>query len=107
MWKSLMLKVHTVLQCAWTQTRTALLLGQPVYDAMFSTPHYSIATPPPTKLRFLRGQVVGKQLPPGKGDVDKMKAAMDPAMCQHPTQDMLMRGNKLNKWWLCKRCLCR
>jgi len=84
-----------------------MLLGQPVYNALFQAKQYTIATPPPSKLRFLKGQVVGKQLPPGEGKADKVKASMDPAICLHPEEEMIPRGNKLNKWWTCRKCLSR
>ena len=106
-WKSLVLKISLMFHCLWIQTKTALLLGQPVYNALFNAKQYQISTPPPTKLRFLKGQVVGKQLTRGTGAVDAMKAHVNPGMCRHPDEAMKQRGNKQDKWWLCEKCLCR
>ena len=109
MWKSLVIKLGLVIQYLMHQTKVQQLLGLPVFNALFNVqvPHMSISTPPLTKFRFLKGQVVGKQLPPGEGAKDKKKAHMDPAMCTHPETSMMPRGNRLNKWWTCEKCLSR
>ena len=106
-WKSLLLKIQQMFYCLWTQTKTALLLGQPVYNQLFNARQYQIATPPQTKLRFIRGEVVGKQLAKGTGTKDAGKAHMNPGLCQHPEEFMKPRGNKGNKWWTCEKCTCR
>jgi hypothetical protein len=106
-WKSLMLKIQQMFYCLWIQTKTALLLGQPVYNQLFNARQYQIATPPSTKLRFIRGEVVGKQLPRGQGKEDASTAHVNPGLCHHPEDTMKPRGNLGNKWWTCKKCLCR
>ena len=60
------------------------------------------------KYRFIKGEAVGKPLPPGKGPKMQLKAHMDPAMCLHPEEHMIRGGNKdICKWWTCAKCLLR
>ena len=108
MWKALYLKVKEMFYFLAVTARTTLMLGAPVFQSLFPPSHHSIATPPPeTKFRFLKGQAVGKQLPRGEGAKDSKKAHMDPAMCNHPDDKMMQRGNRMNKWWTCELCLSR
>ena len=48
--------------------------------------------------------VVGKELKQGKGEQDKKKTTHDPLICQHPSDKMLGRGGRANKWWYCQAC---
>ena len=82
------------------------MLGKNVYEQLFMKAT-QLPAPTVTNYRFIRGEVVGKALPPGEGRVDAKKATADPALCKHPENVMIARGNGPTKWWLCKACLSR
>ena len=49
--------------------------------------------------------VIGRQLAPGQGKVDKLKITHDPLVCQHPTESLLGRGGRGEfNWWHCQAC---
>eukprot|EP00973_Karenia_brevis_P022262 3062778-Karenia_brevis.AAC.1 len=50
---------------------------------------------------------MGKILPQGEGKQEKEKATLDPAVCAHPNNDLIRRGNGKQLWWACKQCLRR
>ena len=108
-WKSLALKVFLLFNTIAAQTKAKFLLGIDVYDRMFQT----LLKPKPIQeaysgpIRYVKGQQVGRPLPPGTGVKDQKKAHMDPTMCQHNVSDMQPRGNKTEKWWTCQKCLSR
>ena len=105
-WRVILLKVALMLQTAAQYNKTKALLGETVYNRLFSRTTQEVAKEK-VKYRFIKGQAVGKALPPGQGRVDAQRASMDPAMCQHPTEHMQARGNAKEKWWICKACLQR
>ena len=100
------IKIQLVFQTIFQQTKAKALLGQTVYNQLFQVKVVSMDTPP-QKYRFVKGQALGKALPQGEGKKDQTTAHMDPTMCQHPDDEMLLRGNKGNLWWTCKKCLSR
>ena len=95
-----------VLQTVSQTTKCQMLLGKAVYQQLFQIAQPVVNTVK-VQYRYLRGQVIGKALPRGTGQVDLKNATMDPAMCQHPADKMVPRGNKTDKWWLCKACVSR
>ena len=107
LWKTLLLKVSLVLQTVAQQTKVKYLLGEAVFNKWFLVSPIPEPQVQAIKYRFIKGQAVGKPRPQGEGKVDKTKAHMDPAMCQHPDDKMKPRGNKGDKWWLCSACLNR
>ena len=107
MWRTILLKVNLVLHMVYQQTKLKYLLGQDVCDRLFGQTLPQPILPPQLRYRFINGQAVGKSRPPGEGKMDKMRAQMDPAMCQHPTDKMKPRGNRGDKWWICTACLSR
>ena len=106
-WRSLLLKINLVFQMIATQSKTKMLLGEAVFDSMFPATQAKTASLQHIQYHILKGQVVGKSLPPGEGPKDQKKAHMDPAMCGHQEADMVSRGNKISQWWTCKKCLSR
>ena len=109
LWERLLRKVSIIFQTLYQQRKARLLLGEKVYDHLFQK-EVTAASSKPTpalELRFLRGEVVGKALDPGAGKVDKARAHMDAAMCQHPDSAMKTRSNGKQKWWACIKCLSR
>ena len=86
--------------------KTKLLLGERVYKTLLPSLPEPVASPH-VKYRFVRGEVVGRQLTPGQGKEDLKKKTMEPAMCQHPDSAMKARGNQAEKWWLCTQCCSR
>jgi len=106
-WKVLLLKVSLLFDTLQQQNKAKLLLGEAVYKSLFHSKHVSIADQPPMKFRFVKGQAVGKALAPGVGSKDAKKAHVDPAMCSHPDESMLPRGNLQDKWWTCQKCQSR
>jgi hypothetical protein len=106
-WKSLLLKISLVFQTIAQTTKAKFLLGNLVFENMFQSKKLNSALQQPIHYRFVRGQVVGRILPPGSGKKDQNKAHMDPAMCAHQDEDLLARGNKVQQWWTCKKCLSR
>ena len=50
---------------------------------------------------------MGLALSRGEGKADAKKAHMDPAVCQHPEEDMMQRGNAKSSWWFCAKCMSR
>lgn len=107
LWKMILIKVQLILQTAFQQNKAKLLLGEAVYNRMFSSTPTLRDASEPINYRFLNGQAVGRQRPPGTGRLDSQRAHMDPAMCQHPADKMRARANKTDKWWICTACLSR
>ena len=105
-WKALCLRLYLILQTAYQTNKAKILLGAPVYNRMFQSKQ-ELAVRGPVNYRFVNGQVVGKPLPPGKGDKDTKKPLVDPAICAHNDRDLMSRANKTTKWWTCKKCLSR
>ena len=89
-WRSLALKLNLIFQMIATQSKVKKLLGEPVFNRWFTPAVTETVTraDQPTVSRVIRGQAVGRRLPPGEGKEDKKKAHMEPAMCQHPEADM-------------------
>ena len=108
-WRSLALKLNLIFQMIATQSKVKKLLGEPVFNRWFTPAVTETVTraDQPTVSRAIRGQAVGRRLAPGEGKEDKKKAHMDPAMCQHLEADIKERGNKVNKWWFCTKCMSR
>ena len=106
-WKSLAIKLNLIFQMIATETKVKKLLGEPVFNRWFTPAVTETVTraDQPTVSRVIRGQAVGRRLAPGEGKEHKKKAHMDPAMCLHPEADMQGRGNKVNKWWFCTKCM--
>ena len=105
-----MIKVSLVFQTFQSQTKAQLLLGEDVYKRLFvqaKAIESSGSENPKSFNRVIGEEVMGKVLPPGTGLVDKSKASMDPAMCNHPTKSLAPRGSAKAKWWTCKLCLMR
>ena len=104
-----MLKVSLIFQTIAQRSKVKMLLGPKVYDVWFTPAvQESISqSSQPVVHRVIKGQAVGLRLISGGGKEDKKKAHMDPAICQHPEEDMKERGNKGSKWWFCAKCMSR
>ena len=49
--------------------------------------------------------VVGQELTPGQGVKDKAKITHNPQLCQHPSEQMCVRGGRAQmRWWYCIAC---
>ena len=109
MWRRLVLKIVWLFQMIDQRCRTKAILGEKVYDAWFTVPMpQSVSqSSQPVVHRIINGQVVGRQLERGEGAKDRLKATMDPIMCQHPTENMKARGNAKALWWFCEKCASR
>ena len=57
--------------------------------------------------RVIGEEVMGNRRAPGKGEKDTQKAKVSPEMCGHPRNKLETRGNRSDKWWICKDCLAR
>ena len=110
-WKTVMIRISIFFRVIAEQIKVKYLLGHRAYKQLFGQtdqePHHYVPSLP-WKYRFIKGEAVGKPLPPGQGPKMKQKAHMDPQLCQHPEADMKKGGNKDTcKWWTCARCLLR
>ena len=76
------------------QKKIEHLFGKRVYDRLFEKQIPPAPTEQNQKLRFINGEVVGRQLERGKGAKDLARATVDPAICAHPTPAMKRRGNE-------------
>ena len=108
-WQTLAIKIGLIFQMIAMETKVKKLLGEPVFNRWFSPAMTETVTRAnqPIVSRVIKGQAVGLALSRGAGPKDALKAHMDPALCQHPEDDMQQRGNAKNKWWFCTKCMSR
>ena len=108
LWTRLARRVVIFFDLLWHQNKVEHLFGKRVYDRLFGMQIPPAPAETNQKIRFINGEVVGRQLERGKGPKDLARATVDPAICAHPTPAMKRRGNTpSNKWWLCQQCASR
>ena len=109
LWRRLLLKIGWVFEQITLQTRNRAILGEKVYNSWFTAPMPEWVSEATQQVvhRVIKGQAVGRQLPRGTGAKDLAKAHMDPTMCKHPEDDMIIRGNAKQRWWMCTKCASR
>jgi len=101
------LKVFLIFEYLAKQTKVKLLLGPAVFKKLFDQTPEVAPQLERIRYRFVRGEAVGKILPPGTGKKDAKGASVNPSMCQHPEVQMKRRGNQAEKAWICLACLTR
>ena len=101
-WKIFALKLFMVLDNFLLKKRTQAALGKDAYLRIFQQARNQGDTPPPQVSKVINGEVVGKPLPPGEGNVE-----VEPEQCQHPVNRMIRHGNRTSKWWTCHQCQSR
>ena len=99
-WKSMAIKLFLVIRVYAVRSMARTLLGPQSYLRIFGAARRAAEAPEaPQVSRVIKGQVVGKPLPPGDNPV-----TIDPVLCTHPEKSMKPRGNRSEKWWTREPC---
>lgn len=117
MWRRLYLLAEAFLRFTQRKNFLMTVMGEDTinppeeeeeYEKIYVDPDRpSQKTNKPWRIITFQGEkyVVGKEMPEGKGVVDKKKHTHDPLTCQHPSDMMSGRGGRGDKkWWCCQAC---